>query len=226
VIAVTRTTRLADYLESLRAAGAEPHVVDAGDDVAGLLDRLRGVLLTGGADIDPRLYGEAPDSTCQLAGDGRDLFEIDLVLRAIERDLPVLGICRGAQVLNVACGGTLVQDIPSAVPRAAPHQQSTPKDGHAHLVMLDESSRLGHVLFDGSEPPGTRRPIGVNSRHHQAVKRLAPGLVATADAEDGVIEAIERPSSRFCLAVQWHPENFLRTREFAPLFEAFVRACG
>jgi putative glutamine amidotransferase len=225
VIALTRTSRMADYVASLREAGADPLVVGPGDDVADLLDRVRGVVLSGGADIDPRLYGEAPDPTCQLAEEGRDLFEIDLVLRAIERDLPVLGICRGAQVLNVACGGTLVQDIPNAVPRARPHQQATPKDGHAHLVVLDESSLLGRVLLDGNEPAGAHVSIGVNSRHHQAVKRVAPALVATADADDGVIEAIERPSSRFCLAVQWHPENFLRTREFFPLFDAFVKAC-
>jgi putative glutamine amidotransferase len=224
VIAVTYTGRLGDYLEALRVSGADPLVVGAGDNPAGLLDRVRGVLLTGGGDIDPRLYGEEPDATFDPAEVRRDGFEIDLVLRAIERDLPVLGICRGAQVLNVACGGTLVQDIPTSVPRALGHRQATPRDGHAHVVSVDAGSLLGRVLANGA---GSERvAIGVNSRHHQAVKRLATGLVATADAQDGVVEAIERPASRFCLAVQWHPENFLRTGEFAALFAAFVRACS
>jgi putative glutamine amidotransferase len=225
VIAVTRTSRMGDYLESLRFWGVEPRVVGAGDHPARLLDRVRGVLLTGGGDVDPHLYGEPPDPTYHPAGEGRDGFEIDLVLRAIERDVPLLGICRGAQVLNVACGGTLVQDIPSAVPRALRHHPAAAGDAHAHLVSLDAASLLGRVLRNGAGPDAERLTVPVNSRHHQAVRRLAPGLVITADSKDGVVEAVERPASRFCVGVQWHPENFLRTGEFAALFGAFVRAC-
>jgi len=136
-------------------------------------------------------------------------------------DLPLLAICRGAQVLNVAVGGTLIQDIPSSVESVLKHAISKPRDALAHEVSITPGSRLHAALGSSVAASGDCR---VNSRHHQSVGRLGTGLVATATASDGVVEAIEQPEARFCLGIQWHPENFWRTGEFKPLFESFVAA--
>ena len=225
-IAVTMTGKYEDYLESVKRAGAEPVLVDAGRDrVLDVLASCAGLVLTGGRDVDPALYKEAPHPTYQAAERGRDAFEIDLVIRAIERDVPVLAICRGAQILNVACGGTLVQHIPDAIPRALAHQVSPPKDAIAHVAVVAPSSKLAAILGLSTDAPDSPLTVPVNSRHHQAVKRAGAGLVTTATAPDGVIEAIERPASSFCVGVQWHPENFCATGEFAALFDALVAAC-
>jgi putative glutamine amidotransferase len=151
---------------------------------------------------------------------GRDEYEIGLVRAALDADLPVLAICRGIQVLNVARGGTLVQDIPSERPGAIQHRVPEPRDGFAHDVQVTTGSLLHRTL---DSPRGA--VVGVNSRHHQALAALGAGLSVTATAPDGIIEAIEDPSRVFCLGVQWHPENFWRSGEFRGLFEAFVRAC-
>lgn len=223
-VAVTRCRKIDDYLESLRRAGVDPVVVEAGHDhPLEVLGRVDGLVLTGGGDVDPRLYGEAPSPHVKLAEPGRDAFEVDLVVRALERDLPVLAICRGMQVLNVACGGTLVQHIPDAVPRALVHEVSSRPDAIAHDVEVMPGSRLAETFAPGSRPAPARQPV--NSRHHQAVKHLGPGLTSVATAPDGVIEAVERPGGRFCVGVQWHPENFWRTGEFDVLFNAFASAC-
>lgn len=224
-IAVTWTPRYEDYLDSVRLAGAEPVLVEARRDrVLDVISSCAGLLLTGGRDVDPALYGESPDRTYAAAEPGRDAFEIDLVVRALECDVPMLAICRGEQVLNVACRGTLVQHIPDAIPGALAHQVSPPKDAIAHVAVVDPSSRLAAILQLAPDARGLLA-VGVNSRHHQAVGRPGAGLVTTATAPDGVIEAIERPASRFCVGVQWHPENFCATGEFAALFEALVAAC-
>lgn len=223
-IAVARCRRLDDYLASLRHAGADPVVVDpARDRALEVAGRVDGLVLTGGGDVDPALYGEERGLRIQSAEAGRDAFEIDLVARALERDLPLLAICRGMQVLNVACGGTLVQHIPEDVPQALEHDVSVRPDAIAHDVDMAAGSRLAHIL--GAASAGRVHRLRVNSRHHQAVKHLGPGLVSVASADDGVIEAVERPASGFCVGVQWHPENFWRTGEFDALFRAFVAAC-
>jgi len=132
----------------------------------------------------------------------------------------VLAICRGVQVLNVASGGTLVQDIPSAVTSDLEHSIDVPKDQIAHDVRVTDGTRLAEALG-----PGARfDTCSVNSRHHQSVGRVAPQFVVSAVSPDGVIEAIERPGAQFCVGVQWHPENFWRTGEFDGLFDAFVDA--
>ena len=177
-----------------------------------------GLLLTGGGDIEPSLYGEAAHPAHAPAEPRRDALEIELVVRAIERDIPILAICRGLQVLNVALGGTLIQDIPSQVPNAVAHNVTDAYDRIAHDVTIDSESVLAQVMNLHALAPR----LAVNSRHHQAIKRLAADLVITATSSDGVIEAVERRPSRFCVAVQWHPENFWRTGEFLPLFAAFV----
>ena len=220
LIAVSQNRRMTDYLESIRRAGGEPVEVGADETPAAIVARAGGILLTGGGDVDPSLYGEAPHSSYEAAEPGRDAFEIALARAAIEADVPLLAICRGMQVVNVAGGGTLVQDIPSEIAGALTHSITEPRFAIAHEVWVTKGSRLWTIMADKLDGES----LQVNSRHHQAVRRAADGFEVTATAPDGVIEAIERPASRFCLAVQWHPENFWRTGEFRPLFEHFVRA--
>ena len=141
---------------------------------------------------------------------------------AIDRGLPLLAICRGVQVLNVAAGGSLVQDIETEVPGALVHRVETTPSTIAHEVWVASGSKLAALLADRIEEDA----LLVNSRHHQAVKKLAPGFVASATAPDGVIEAIERPDLPFCVGVQWHPENFWRTGEFRALFEGLLKQAG
>ena len=186
-----------------------------------VLEEVNGILLTGGGDVDPVFYGEDRHSTVEDAEPGRDEFEIDLARRAMAADVPVLAICRGSQVLNVAAGGTLVQDIPSSVDSQLVHRIREPKNADSHAISIVRGSRLAAALGESLAASCTCR---VNSRHHQSVARLGSGLVASATAPDGVIEGIEAPASTFCLGVQWHPENFWQTGEFTPLFDAFVAA--
>ena len=186
-----------------------------------MVGRVDGLLLTGGGDIDPALYGAQPHPSFVAAEPGRDAYEIALVRAALAADLPVLAICRGMQVLNVACGGDLVQDIPTEVNGALPHAVNEPRYALAHEVWVTATSRFAALMKDELEDGESCQ---VNSRHHQAVRHAGDGLEVVATAPDGVIEALERPAARFCLAVQWHPENFWRTGEFRPLFEGFVEA--
>ena len=190
---------------------------DPMDDPARSLDRVDAVLLTGGLDVDPARYGEPPHATTEVDA-ARDRFEIPLSQEAVGRDMPVFAICRGVQVLNVAAGGTLVQDIPSAVTSDLTHAIDVPKDRIAHAVRVTPGTRLAAALG----PSAALDACAVNSRHHQAVGIVAPSFVVSAVSPDGVVEAIERPASTFCVGVQWHPENFWRTGEFAGLFEEFV----
>ncbi len=221
VIGVTRCSRLDDYLASIERSGAKPRVLEVSESARAVLQAVDGVLLTGGGDVDPAFYGEARHSSVEDAEPGRDEFEIDLARRAMEQDLPLLAICRGAQVLNVAAGGTLVQDIPSAVPSDLAHSITQPRDTIAHEVRIASDSRLHAALGPAVDASCSCR---VNSRHHQSVGTLGRELVASATATDGVVEGIEMPVRSFCVGVQWHPENFWRTGEFRPLFDAFVAA--
>jgi putative glutamine amidotransferase len=180
------------------------------------------VLLSGGGDIDPAIYHETRHPKTDEPDVTRDTFELKLARLALEDGLPLFGVCRGLQVMNVAAGGTLIQDIPSEMNHPLGHQVDTPLYAIAHEVWVTRGSALAKMMneeLDGGET------LQVNSRHHQAIKQAAPGFEVTATAPDGVIEAIERPASRFCVAVQWHPENFWRTGEFRALFEEFVKAC-
>jgi putative glutamine amidotransferase len=221
VIGITPCSRVDDYVESVKRAGGEPLVLRNSDDPAAVLEKVNGVLLTGGPDVDPALYGEAPHETTQVAPE-RDRFEIPLSKRALERDVPVFAICRGVQVLNVAAGGTLVQDIPSGAASPLDHSIETPKNHVAHAVRVTPDSRLGSAL--GPQTPLDTCPV--NSRHHQSVGTVAPGFVVSAFSPDGIVEAIERPASGFCVGVQWHPENFWATGEFDGLFREFVAAAA
>ena len=177
-------------------------------------------MLPGRVDIDPARYGEPRHPTVTDVDTVRDEYELALVRAALAADLPVLAICRGLQVMNVAAGGSLVQDVPSRVGTAVPHQVPQPKDAIAHDVSLAPGSRLEQLM--GHAARGGRLPV--NSRHHQAVGRIAAGFVVTSLAPDGVIEALELPHARFCVGVQWHPENFVESGTFLPLFAGLVAA--
>jgi putative glutamine amidotransferase len=218
-IGITPCARLDDYVESVKRAGGQPVVLRDSDDPGVAIEGLDGLLLTGGLDVDPALYGETAHATTHTAPD-RDRFEVPLSKAAMDRDLPLFAICRGVQVLNVAGGGSLVQDIPSAVTSDLNHAIDVPKNHHAHPVKITPGSRLATALGSAADLDA----CPVNSRHHQSVARLAPDFVVSAVSPDGVIEAIERPDRTFCLGVQWHPENFVQSGEFSGLFREFVAA--
>jgi putative glutamine amidotransferase len=222
-IGITRCSSLDDYVASVEAAGGRARILEVTESPKKVLGEIHGVLLTGGGDVDPVFYGEERDSSIQDAEPGRDEFEIDLARRAMEADLPVLAICRGAQVLNVAAGGSLVQDIAGTIATDLAHSITTPKNQMAHDVHVVPGSRLEAVL--GTAVSASHACL-VNSRHHQSVGRLGRNLTASATAPDGVIEAIEAPRSTYCLGVQWHPENFWRTGEFKSLFDALIAAAA
>ena len=219
VIGITPSNRLTDYLESVRRAGGEPRVLSI--DAPPSLDGLDGILFTGGGDVDPVHYHETRHSKTNEPDAARDAFELALAKLALAEDTPLLAICRGLQVVNVAAGGTLIQDIPSEVNQGLGHQVDTPSFAIAHEVWVTPGSALSRVM---QEELADGDVLQVNSRHHQAVDRTASGFSVAATAPDGVVEAIERPEARFCIAVQWHPENFWRTGEFRSLFEEFVKA--
>lgn len=212
---------LPGYLEVLRACGALPLTLPLVDDVADvrqLTGMLDGVLLTGGHDIDPTLYGDERLAFCGPTLPARDRLEWLLLDEAAARDLPVLGICRGIQMLAVHDGGTLWQDLPTQLPSGVSHHMSAPYDRVAHEVTLVEGSPLRRLLGVGT--------LGVNSYHHQAVRSLGPGLSPMAFAPDGVVEAVWEPGRRFVWGVQWHPEFSWQAdpRERA-IVQAFVDAC-
>ena len=208
-----------DYFRAVWRAGGLPVMlpfVTDEEEAAQVLDRLDGLLLSGGGDLDPMLYGELPLPVTGSIEPERDQAELAYARVAVARDMAVLGICRGHQVLAVAFGGTLWQDIPAQVEGAIKHRQEAPKNYPSHPVSILPGTRLAALL-------GTERRV--NSRHHQAVKRVPEGWVASAHAPDGVIEAMEHPGRRFVLSVQWHPENHQgQPCNFDPLFDTFVEA--
>jgi putative glutamine amidotransferase len=222
LIAVTACAKPRDYEAALRRAGAGVRVVAPGESVTEILAATDGVLLTGGGDVDPAFYGELPHPSFSAAEPGRDQFEIALARQALAADLPLFAICRGIQVLNVALGGTLVQDVPDQRPGALGHRIPEPPASIAHDVAVTPGSLLESIL--GDAVVNGRCPV--NSRHHQAVNAAGRGLIVTAVAADGIVEAVEDPTRRFCLGVQWHPENFHQTGEFASLFAHFTNVSG
>lgn len=209
-----------DYVRAVESAGAVPLVLAPGPlaHVADLVERLDGLVLSGGADVDPGHYGEEPHETVDDVTPERDAFELALSRAALLRDLPLLAICRGHQVLNVATGGTLIQDIPSQVQGALDHDPKKERWEPAHEVRILPGTRLREILG--------RDRVAVNSIHHQAIREPGQGLVVTAySVGDDVIEGVEIPARRFVVGVQWHPEAFWDQPEtFQPLFAALVAA--
>ncbi len=216
-----------DVVDAVLAAGGTPVILAAPcphDDLDRLVGMFDGFLVPGGLDVNPARYGQGPHEACGPACELRDELECALIPRIVAADKPLLGICRGCQVINVALGGTLWQDLPSQPEATASwrepalcHRQEKPYDDPVHTVAVQPNSLLASAL---GEAPGC---LGVNSLHHQCVCDVAPGLTASAWAPDGVIEAVEMPGARFVLGVQWHPEFLWRTDPRAlALFEALV----
>ena len=204
------------YPEAIRRAGAVPVIIPPldTDGIEPLLDGLCGLCLSGGPDLHPTVYGADPHPALGPTEPHLDLFEIALVRAAEARDMPVLAICRGLQVLNVARGGTLVQDLPSQRPSNVVHRQQQPARIPTHDVTLESSSLVARAL--GAVD------IRTNSFHHQAVELLGGGLRPVGWAEDGVIEALEATDRAFTLAVQWHAESMVDSDEQAALLRAFA----
>jgi putative glutamine amidotransferase len=225
VIGITACRKIEDYRQAILHVGGEPRILDQTMTIEQALAGIDGLMLTGGDDVAPARYGEPAHPKVVVAEAGRDEFEIGLITAARARHVPIFAICRGIQVLNVACGGTLVQDIPSELAGALPHSLPSPPNepyALAHEVWVDKDSLLSKLMRERL----VDESVEVNSRHHQAVKQVANGFRVSATAPDGVIEAIEDPAEKFCLGVQWHPENFFRTGEFRTLFEGFVEAAS
>jgi len=203
------------YLRAVRAAGGLPLIVPPDDEVAEhpeeLLDKLDGLILIGGSDVDPASYGAAPDPNTGATRPERDRFELALAYGAMERGLPLLGICRGGQMINVACGGTLHQHLPDVV--GDDHHLETPGTFSEHEVELEAGSRAARAA-------GAER-ITVKSHHHQAVDELGEGLKATGHAlPDAIVEAVEHTDHDFTLGVLWHPEADERSKVVTALVRA------
>jgi putative glutamine amidotransferase len=203
------------YIDAVADAGGLPLVLPilGPEHADAVLDTLDGLVMSGGGDVDPARYGQRPVPEVGGVDERRDEWEIALVRGALRRGMPILGICRGAQVLNVACGGTLVQDLPSISDH--PHRAADRWDESVHPVEVDGCSKLAEVLEVTS--------VGVNTLHHQAVADVGRDLCAVAWAEDGTIEAIEFEDSRPVLGVQWHPELLTAFGAHRRLFTWIVR---
>ena len=206
-----------NYCESVTDAGGVPVLLPHHADlVPAYLDMINGLVVTGGAfDVDPALFGAASRHPTVILKAERTRFEYAIIQGALERDIPILGICGGQQLLNVVLGGSLIQHIPDEIPQCLPHEQPNPRTEPGHHVRLIAGTQLAHIA-------GAPH-IAVNSAHHQAVKSVAPGCVVNALAPDGVIEGLERPASKFCIGVQWHPEYHIGPADTA-LFDAFLQA--
>ncbi len=214
------------YIEELRKVGAIPWIIPLvphdTETLQQIFERLDGVFITGGVDVDPSHYGESKLPLCGETDPDRDAVEMGLLRHALDRNLPILAVCRGIQILNVTCGGTLYQDVTSQVPAALKHDhfptvEKPSRKFLAHEISVKPQSRLGGILGDEVVP--------VNSMHHQAIKNLAPNLTPTAFATDGIIEAVESMDGGYLIAVQWHPEELTESHPgMARLFSSFAEA--
>jgi putative glutamine amidotransferase len=209
------------YSHAVSMVGGAPVILPNLPDRATIyayLDRLDGLLLSGGYDVCPRIFDEdILDETVEVDGP-RDDAELPLIKAALERDIAIFAICRGIQSLNVCLGGTLYQDIPSQIPSGIRHSQREPRPETTHSIEIERGSRMAAIVGNVN--------INVNSMHHQALKDVGEGLEVVARAEDGVVEAAEMPGKRFVLAVQFHPEEMVGSSAGARgLFAALVNAC-
>ena len=211
------------YVDAVFAAGGLPvflPVVGDSGTPERFFSRIDGILLPGGPDVDPVHFGEEPEHDYTAIDPRRDSFELALAGLAMKNDVPILGICRGTQLLNIAAGGDIYQDLREQKEAVLVHDQKAPQWYPTHAVEIGPGTLLSRVL------EGETR-VRVNSFHHQSVRRVADGFRASATASDGVIEAIENGSLRFALGVQWHPERmFVHYPMFMRLFTALVEAAG
>lgn len=209
------------YMDAISMAGGIPVILPmhvTAEDIDRIDDICDGYLFTGGHDISPALYGEKDRGKCGIINEDRDLLEKLVFDKAYKNDKPVLGICRGLQIINVLSGGTLYQDLHSETDTQIEHHMQPPYDTTAHRVEINKESSLYKLLKTGT--------LGVNSYHHQAVKKLAPCLKIMAKADDGTIEAIEDINKKFIWAVQWHPEySYKKDENSRKILQAFVDAC-
>ena len=206
-----------NYCDRVAEAGGLPVLLPHHPDLAlPYLDRLGGLIVTGGAfDVDPALFGATSRHDTVKLKTRRTEFELAILRGALARDLPILGICGGEQLLAVALGGTLIQHIPDELETPLAHEQPNPRTEPGHQVTIVPGTLLAGLA-------GTHR-LAVNSAHHQAVRDLPAGIRVNATADDGVIEGLEDPQRRFCLGVQWHPEYAINRADLA-LFQALVEA--
>lgn len=210
-----------DYVDSISLAGGIPiilPVISDLDDVSDMLSGLDGVIVTGGADMDPLLYGEQVLPSCGMCDTGTDRFFLAVIHSCDVLSIPVFGICKGLQAINVTYGGTLYQDIPSQYPHAIQHDQKRPREQATHAISIQQDSFLAGVL--GKEAM-------VNSWHHQSVKDAADGFHVTAKASDGIVEGMEKDDGTFMCGVQFHPEMMTAcgNKQMLSLFKAFLHVC-
>ncbi len=211
------------YIRAIHRVGATPIIIPPtlqSPDIPSLLSNLDGLLLSGGEDIAPRHYGQKSEAWMGRVDEVRDMSELGLIKAWLAMGKPLLAICRGHQVLNVALGGTLFQDISKSLPDALDHAYvpARPMEITVHPVKIELQSQLATIMGGIT--------IDVNSAHHQAIHAPGAGVRVVAYAPDGVIEAIELPQYHFCIGVQWHPEAMVKVSEtMLPLFSAFVQAC-
>jgi len=210
------------YCRAIEATGGLPVVLPAtGSAIAPrrLIERIDGLVISGGNfDIHPSFYGEKPIKQIGAIKHERTEFELELTAWALRRDLPLFGICGGAQAINVALGGSLYQDIAAQLPDAGQHQKSAREDTGGHRIQIRRGTQLESIV--------KRRTLEVNTTHHQAVKRLGKGLVVNATAEDGLIEGIESSDHSFVLGVQWHPERLAaKNLHQRKIFSFFISTC-
>lgn len=206
-----------NYCDAITAAGGLPVCLPHEPELAlAYLEHIQGVVVTGGAfDVDPSLFGATVKHASVTTKDRRTAFELALMRGLLEKDLPILGICGGQQLLAVALGGSLIQHIPEEIPSDIPHEQPNPRTEAGHEVIVAANTLLHRIV-------GQER-IAVNSAHHQAVKAVPASILVNARAPDGVIEGIEDPARRFCLGVQWHPEYHISPADRA-IFDALIAA--
>ena len=210
------------YQKILEEQNAATLILPYTDDLENLdtiFDLCDGLLLTGGHDVDPKIYGSTKSDKCGTINPIRDHMECHLIERAYQEDKAVLGICRGIQIMNAYLGGSLYQDLPSEFKSSINHTMSAPYDRVVHRVDIIKGSVLDTILNQES--------IGVNSYHHQAIKTLSPKMEACAISEDGLIESAIVKDKKFMLALQWHPEyNYLVDDNSKKIVKAFVNACN
>ena len=207
------------YIKSVRKAGGIPFVIPLATSEAEIdeyLDHIDGLVMTGGEDVSPLLFGQEPSRFLGEVVPDRDIYDITLIRKAVKRGIPILGICRGEQSLNIAMGGDLIQDIPSEVTGAIQHRQNAPRSYGSHTINIVKGSLLHKLLGVDN--------IAVNSFHHQACGKIAPGYKVTATAPDGVVEAIESADGK-SFGVQFHPEGFVYSGnyKFLPLFQHLIK---